>query len=126
VAYGTGTAYAFTAAGTAGQYLQSAGGGTPTWSTPTSGSFQPAYYGTFVSTANQANGGSTTANAVNFDTTALSNGISISSSNRITFANAGIYLIALSWRSITAQAQTPQLTVGWRKTAQISPTPHQI
>ena len=94
VAYGTGTAYAFTAAGTAGQFLQSTGGGTPTWSTPTSGSFQPAYYGTFVSTANQANGGATTANAVNFDTTALSNGISITSSNQITFANAGIYLIA--------------------------------
>jgi hypothetical protein len=94
IAYGTGTAYAFTAAGSAGQFLQSTGSGTPTWSTPSSGSFQPAYYGTFVSTANQTNGGSTTANAVNFDTVALSNGVSISSSNRITFANAGIYLIA--------------------------------
>ena len=94
VAYGTGTAYAFTAAGTAGQFLQSTGGGTPTWSTPTSGSFQPAYYGTFVSTANQANGGATTANAVSFDTSVLANGVSISSSNQITFANAGIYLIA--------------------------------
>jgi hypothetical protein len=93
VAYGTGTAYAFTAAGTAGQYLQSTGSGTPTWSTPSTGSFQPAYYGTFVSTANQTNGGTSTANAVNFDTTALSNGISISASNQITFANAGTYLI---------------------------------
>jgi hypothetical protein len=35
VAYGTGTAYAFTAAGTSGQVLTSAGSGTPTWSTPT-------------------------------------------------------------------------------------------
>jgi len=34
VAYGTGTAYAFTAAGTAGQILISAGTGTPTWATP--------------------------------------------------------------------------------------------
>jgi hypothetical protein len=34
VAYGTGTAYAFTAAGTAGQTLISAGAGTPTWATP--------------------------------------------------------------------------------------------
>ena len=34
VAYGTGTAYAFTAAGTAGQILTSAGAGTPTWATP--------------------------------------------------------------------------------------------
>jgi hypothetical protein len=34
VAYGTGTAYAFTAAGTAGQVLTSAGAGVPTWVTP--------------------------------------------------------------------------------------------
>jgi len=34
IAYGTGTAYAFTAAGTAGQTLTSAGAGTPTWATP--------------------------------------------------------------------------------------------
>ena len=37
VAYGTGTAYAFTAAGTAGQVLTSAGAGVPTWATPTTG-----------------------------------------------------------------------------------------
>ena len=37
VAYGTGTAYAFTSAGTTGQVLTSAGAGTPTWSTPTTG-----------------------------------------------------------------------------------------
>lgn len=35
VPYGTGTAYAFTAVGTSGQVLTSAGAGTPTWSTPT-------------------------------------------------------------------------------------------
>jgi len=35
VAYGSGTAYAFTSAGTFGQVLTSAGSGTPTWSTPT-------------------------------------------------------------------------------------------
>ena len=38
VAYGTGTAYAFTAAGTTNQALLSAGAGTPTWNTLTSGS----------------------------------------------------------------------------------------
>jgi hypothetical protein len=36
VAYGNGTSYLFTAAGTAGQYLQSTGSGAPTWSTPPS------------------------------------------------------------------------------------------
>ena len=94
VAYGTGSAYAFTSAGTAGQFLQSTGAGSPAWSTPTTGSFQPAYYGTFVSTSNQTNGGSTTANVVSFDPTAvLANGVSVTSSNQITFANAGVYLV---------------------------------
>ena len=35
VPYGTGTAYAFTAAGSTGQVLTSNGSGAPTWSTPT-------------------------------------------------------------------------------------------
>ena len=37
VPYGTGTAYAFTAAGTTGQVLTSNGAGAPTWTTPTTG-----------------------------------------------------------------------------------------
>lgn len=37
VPYGTGTAYAFTAAGTVGQVLTSNGAGVPTWTTPTTG-----------------------------------------------------------------------------------------
>ena len=35
VSYGTGTAYAFTGAGTSGQVLTSNGSGAPTWTTPT-------------------------------------------------------------------------------------------
>ena len=42
VVYGTGAAYAFTAAGTTGQVLTSAGAGTPTWVTGASGSFKSA------------------------------------------------------------------------------------
>jgi len=34
IAYGNGTAYAFTSAGSSGQVLTSAGTGTPTWTTP--------------------------------------------------------------------------------------------
>jgi len=37
VSYGTGTAYAFTSAGTAGQILTSNGSGAPTWATPSGG-----------------------------------------------------------------------------------------
>jgi len=36
IAYGSGTAYAFTAVGTTGQVLTSNGSGTPTWATPAS------------------------------------------------------------------------------------------
>ena len=36
IAYGTGTAYAFSAIGTTGQVLTSQGAGAPTWTTPTS------------------------------------------------------------------------------------------
>ena len=93
VAYGTGTAYAFTTAGTAGQYLQSTGSGAPTWATVSGGTGSPAYYGLFVSTANQPNGGTATANLTSFDTTPLNNGVSVVSSNQITFANAGQYAI---------------------------------
>ena len=39
VSYGTGTAYGFTAAGTAGQVLTSAGAGTPVWSGISGGTF---------------------------------------------------------------------------------------
>jgi len=35
IAYGSGTAYAFSAAGTSGQVLTSSGSGAPTWTTPT-------------------------------------------------------------------------------------------
>ena len=37
VSYGTGTAYGFTAVGTVGQVLTSAGAGSPGWATPTTG-----------------------------------------------------------------------------------------
>ena len=37
IAYGSGTAYAFSAAGTSGQVLTSSGAGAPTWTTPTTG-----------------------------------------------------------------------------------------
>ena len=37
VSYGTGTAYAFTSAGTSGQVLTSNGSGAPTWATASSG-----------------------------------------------------------------------------------------
>jgi hypothetical protein len=63
VAYGTGTAYAFTSAGTTGQALISNGTGTPTWgaagATISATSTNATFYPTF---ANATSGSFTTAN----------------------------------------------------------------
>jgi hypothetical protein len=53
VPYGTGTAYGFTAAGTAGQVLTSAGAGVPTWTTPTTGTVTSvSFTGGIITVAN--------------------------------------------------------------------------
>ena len=67
IPYGTGTAYAFTAAGTTGQVLTSAGAGTPTWATITTsagGSNTQLQYnssGSFAGSANMTFNGTTLA-----------------------------------------------------------------
>jgi len=53
VPYGTGTAYGFTAAGTTGQVLTSAGAGVPTWTTPTTGTVTSvSFTGGIITVAN--------------------------------------------------------------------------
>lgn len=55
VPYGTGTAYAFTAAGTSGQVLTSNGSGAPTWATPSGFlSWQSVQSSNFTAVAGQA------------------------------------------------------------------------
>jgi hypothetical protein len=54
------------------------------------------YYGSFYSTQDQANAGATTANKITYNTTDISNGVSIASSSRITMDNGGIYNIQFS------------------------------
>jgi hypothetical protein len=49
-----------------------------------------------LSTVSQPNAGATAANAITYDTTDLSSGVSVVSSSRITIANAGIYNIEFS------------------------------
>ena len=61
VAYGNGTAYAFTAAGTSGQVLTSAGAGTPTWATPTTGTVTAVSVATANGLAGTSSGGATPA-----------------------------------------------------------------
>ncbi len=54
------------------------------------------YYGAFYSTATQTNAGATSANAMTYNQTDLSSGVSIASSSRITLANPGVYNIQFS------------------------------
>jgi hypothetical protein len=53
-------------------------------------------YGNFLSTVSQPNAGATAANAITYNTTDLSSGVSIVSNSRITIANAGVYNIEFS------------------------------
>jgi len=57
---------------------------------------QQEYYGSFYSTVDQTNAGATSANKMAYNTTDLSNGVSIVSDSRITMANAGVYNIQFS------------------------------
>ena len=65
VAYGTGTAYAFTAAGTAGQVLQSNGSSAPSWVTSSSGfTWQSVQTANFTAVAGNGYPVNTTSGAI--------------------------------------------------------------
>lgn len=97
VAYGDGSSYQFSPAGTAGQVLVSTGTGAPAWSTGSTSVGTPAYYGNFYdTTATQTAANTTTAYPIKIGSEFGSNGVSVStdgSGNKtlITFAHAGTY-----------------------------------
>ena len=80
IAYGTGSAYAFTAAGTSGQVLTSAGAGTPTWTTPTTGTVTAVSVVSANGLAGTSSGGATPALTLSTTITGLlkGNGTAIS------------------------------------------------
>lgn len=80
VAYGTGTAYAFTAAGTTGQVLTSATAGAPTWTTPTTGTVTAVSVVSANGLAGTSSGGATPALTLSTTITGLlkGNGTAIS------------------------------------------------
>ena len=80
IAYGTGSAYAFTAAGTSGQVLTSAGAGTPTWTTPTTGTVTAVSVVSANGLAGTSSGGATPALTLSTTVTGLlkGNGTAIS------------------------------------------------
>jgi hypothetical protein len=57
---------------------------------------QQSYYLSAYSTQDQTNAGASVANKMTYNTTDLSNGVSIVSNSRITMANAGVYNIQFS------------------------------
>lgn len=117
VAYGTGTAYGFTSAGTAGQYLTSTGSGTPTWSTISTPSIgQSSYYGSFYdTTATQVAANTTTAYAIQIGQTAENNGVTIVSGDRITFAHSGVYNVQYSIQFTNTDSSIHNVNVWLRK-----------
>ena len=117
VAYGTGTAYGFTSAGTAGQYLTSTGSGTPTWSTISTPSIgQSSYYGSFYdTTATQVAANTTTAYAIKIGQTAENNGVTIVSGDRITFAHSGVYNVQYSIQFTNTDSSIHNVNVWLRK-----------
>jgi hypothetical protein len=116
VAYGTGTAYAFTTAGVAGQYLQSNGSASPVWSTVTGSVGSTGYYGAFYDAdGDQVAANTTTAYVITIGSTAENNGISIVSGTRITVANAGTYTFFPSIQFVNADTQIGDANLWFRK-----------
>jgi hypothetical protein len=118
VAYGTGSAYAFSSAGTAGQYLQSNGSGAPTWSTGFSSVGQTAFYGAFQHNVSQTAASTTTAYAVKLGTTDLSNGVSIQNDlsgnpTKIVFANGGVYSTTFTIQFANSSSSTEAVFDVW-------------
>lgn len=99
-AYGTGTAYAFTAAGTAGQILKSNGAAAPTWASLSS--LGTLIYGSFYSTENQPDGSTTTAYPLTYNNTAYSSHVSVQ--NRTASFTASI---ATTNMTVTALSNGP-------------------
>lgn len=115
VAYGTGTAYAFTAAGTAGYYLQSTGASAPVWSSVPSYVGQTGFYGSFYDAgADQTAASTTAAYLITIGSTFTSNGVTISSGTRITFANSGTYLFEPSIQFINTDSQDQDVDLWYR------------
>lgn len=121
VAFGDGTKYAFTAAGTAGQYLQSTGAGTPTWTTiSSSGVGSTGYYGALYDDgADQTAASTTTAYVIRVATVAEANGVSIVTNgtylSRITVANAGTYTFTPSIQFVNSDTQVQDVQFWFRK-----------
>jgi hypothetical protein len=116
VAYGTGSEYAFTSVGSAGQFLTSTGTNAPVWSTAQSPIGSPGYWGSFWDTTDQTAASTTTAYVVTINSAdPESNGVTITSGSRLTFAHAGVYNIQFSAQFVNTDNQEHDINFWFRK-----------
>lgn len=74
-----------------------------------------AYWGSFWSTTTQASGGTTVANVISINNTDInSNGVSIVSGSRVTFAYSGVYNVQFSAQYSKTNSSTDTITI-WAK-----------
>ena len=126
VPYGTGTAYAFTAAGTTGQVLTSGGTGTPTWATITTsagGSNTQLQYnssGSFAGSANMTFNGTSLSltNGATIQSLSIGKGPNAVAGNTV-LGNLALYNAGLSGGSNTALGASALFsnTSGYNNTA---------
>lgn len=90
IAYGTGTAYAFTAAGTAGQVLSSNGAGVPTWTAASGGTVTSVSVASANGFAGTSSGGATPALTLSTSVSGMLKG----SGAALTTATAGTDYVA--------------------------------
>lgn len=103
VSYGTGTSYAFTAAGTSGQVLTSNGAGAPTWASPASGVTLSEDDGATVRYPVFASGtGSFSTGFVDITTTPLSYTPSTGTLTAAAFSGSGVSLTSLNAGNISS------------------------
>ncbi len=82
---------------------------------PTGAGGALGYYGQFISTQDQTNADITGVNIVTMNSTVESNGITIVENSKITFANAGTYLINISLQVIKTDAGDDDFEVWFSK-----------
>jgi hypothetical protein len=71
------------------------------------------YYGNFFDTTTQTNAGSTTANLISLNSTFNASGISIVDGSKLTFTNAGTYLVNLLGQFITTGGGSDYKVTVW-------------
>jgi hypothetical protein len=93
---------------------------------PASGGTSTKYYGAFSSLANQFQTVISNNLPILFDTTDLSNGISLSNPNEVLFANDGIYNMTFSIQFVNTNVSIHDVNVFFKKNGNIVPNSNSV